>query len=208
MNATKIEVYIADDHTMFTAGLVDVVNRGEKVNISRTFGTIAACKQALALHRPAVLLLDISMSDGNGSDFCKWLLAEYPDLKILAITSHDEYSIIRRMLESGAHGYLLKTSSIDELTDAVETIVQGESYISREVEKIIKQGKANEIIISAIEKNILRHICDGRTNPEIANALNLSTETVNWYRKRLLAKFGANNTATLVATIIKNNVLE
>lgn len=202
----KIEIYVVDNHTMFITGFVEMVNRNATIHISHTFNTIELCKQALFQHQPTVILLNISMS--NSSDFCQWLLTKYPTIKILAISSHNEYSAIRRMLNSGAHGYILQSQPIEELISAIETIVQNKIYMSAEVHKITEQNKDNEIIISDVEKNIIRNICNGRTNPEIANTLNLSTETINWYRKRLLAKLGVNNTATLVATVIKNCLLE
>lgn len=205
----KIDVNIADDHTMFAEGLADAINKSDTAHVSRMFTTLETCRQTLLERRPDVLLLDISMPVGpssgdadsgidGGIDFCRFVVNNYPKVKVLAITSHDEYSIIQRMLDSGAHGYVLKSASLQELLDAISTVYQGGRYISHKVENIISQGEQKAVALTIVERNILRLICEGHTNPEIAVKLNLSTETVNWYRKRLLAKFGVKNTVTLV----------
>ena len=205
----KIDVNIADDHTMFAEGLANAINNSDTAHVSRRFTTLEACRQTLQERRPDVLLLDISMPLGTtanndnanidgGIDFCRFVVENYPKVKVLAITRHDEYSIIRRMLDSGAHGYVLKSAPVQELLDAISAVYQGKRYTSTNVQDIINQGERKAIALTMVEQNILRLICDGLTNPEIAVKLNLSTETVNWYRKRLLAKFGAKNTVTLV----------
>ena len=203
----KIDVNIVDDHTMLTEGLTDAINRSGTAHVSRTFNTLEACQQAIKERRPDVLLLDISIPGGNAIDFCRQMFSDYPKMKVLAITIHDEYSVIQRMLDSGAHGYVLKSASVQELLDAISAVYQGERYISREVEDIIRQGESKAVVLTTVEQNILRLICEGYTNPEIANKLNLSTETVNWYRKRLLAKFGAKNTVTLVKQALTEKIV-
>ena len=80
-------------------------------------------------------------------------------------------------------------------------------YISAEAETILRQGAAQAVSLTAVEQSILRLVCDGMTNPQIAAQLNLSTETVNWYRKRLLAKFGVNNTVSLVRQALKEQLV-
>ena len=82
--------------------------------------------------------------------------------------------------------------------EACRQALQEQLYVSPQVEAILQKGKTNSVVLTDVEKNILGLICDGMTNPEIATHLHLSTETVNWYRKRLLAKFGVRNTVNLL----------
>ncbi len=166
-----------------------------------------ALKHAEASHINIQLMLDISMPGGSGINFCQQVVSDFPRMKILAITIHDEYSVIQRMLDSGAHGYVLKSASVQELLDAITAVYQGERYISHEVEDIIRQGESKAVVLTTVERSILRLICEGHTNPEIAVKLSLSTETVNWYRKRLLTKFGAKNAVGLVTLAIKERLL-
>lgn len=202
-----IDVYIADDHQMVCEGLSELINSSGKAHVSRTFNTLEACKQALQERRPDVLLLDLSMPDGDGVAFCQQMVSTYPNVRIVAVTIHDEYSMIQRMMECGAHGYVLKSSPVDELIDAIVSVWQKRQYISSQVEAILREGKSSSVILTDVEKTILRLICDGMTNPEIAVRLHLSTETVNWYRKRLLAKFGAKNTVCLVRQALEEKLV-
>ena len=207
MKKYVIDVYIVDDHQLVCEGISDLINQSGQAHVSYTFTTLEACRQALQSRRPDVLLLDISMPDGDGITFCQQIINDYPKVKVIAITIHDEYSMIQRMMDCGAHGYVLKSSSSEELMEAINSVWQGREYVSRQVTDILEKGKAKSVMLTEIEKNILRLICDGHTNPEIAKELNLSTETVNWYRKRLLAKFNVKNTVGLVRTVFEQKLL-
>lgn len=203
----KIDVYIVDDHTMFNEGLTDAVNRSETVHVSRCFTTLNDCRLAMTQRCPDVLLLDISMPDGDGTDFCQWVASKYPKVRMVAVTIHDEYSVIRRMLDSGVHGYVLKSAPIDELITAIEQVWKGLSYISPPVEDVIRQSDIKAVRLTKQEQRILHYVCKGCSNPEIADRLHLSTETVKWYRKRLLAKFGVKNAVSMVALVLKEHIL-
>ena len=207
MKKYVIDVYIVDDHLLVCEGISDLINQSGQAHVSYTFTTLEACRLALQNRRPDVLLLDISMPDGDGITFCQHIVNEYPKVKVIAITIHDEYSMIQRMMACGAHGYVLKSSSSEELLEAINSVWQGKEYVSKIVTDILEKGKANSVTLTEVEKNILRLICDGHTNPEIAKELNLSTETVNWYRKRLLAKFDVKNTVGLVRTVFEQKLL-
>lgn len=207
MNKYRVDVNIVDDHTMFAEGLAAAVNKSDVLHVSRLFTTQEACRQALCERRPDVLLLDISMPDGSGVAFCEEMLEAHPKMKLVAITIHDEYSVIQRMLDVGVHGYLLKSSSVEELEDALVRVWKGERYVSPQVADILWQADTSKVFLSAIEKQVLELLCLGHTNPEIANRMHLSTETINWYRKRLLSKFGVRNTVSLVALVLREHIL-
>ena len=202
-----IDVYITDDHQMVCEGLSGLINNSGKAHVSHTFNTLEACRQALEERRPDVLLLDLSMPDGDGVAFCQQIVNAYPNVRIVAVTIHDEYSMIQRMMECGAHGYVLKSSPVEELIEAIVSVWQKRQYVSPQVEAILRVGKSNSVVLTDVETNILRLICDGHTNPEIATLLHLSTETVNWYRKRLLVKFGVKNTVTLVKQALTEKIV-
>ena len=207
MKQYLIDVYIADDHQMVCEGLSEIINQSGKAHVSRTFNTLEACRQTLAERRPDVLLIDLSMPDGDGVAFSQQVVRDYPDVRIVAVTIHDEYSVVQRMMACGAHGYVLKSTSVDELLEAIVTVWQKRQYISPLVERILQQGRESSVILTAVEQNILQLLCNGLTNPQIATQMNLSTETVNWYRKRLLAKFGVKNTVMLVKHAIEEQLV-
>lgn len=202
-----IDVYITDDHQMVCEGLSELINNSGKAHVSHTFNTLEACRLALEERRPDVLLLDLSMPDGDGVAFCQQIVNAYPNVRIVAVTIHDEYSMIQRMMECGAHGYVLKSSPVEELIEAIVSVWQKRQYVSPQVEAILRVGKSNSVVLTDVETNILRLICDGHTNPEIATLLHLSTETVNWYRKRLLVKFGVKNTVNMVRKVLEEQII-
>ena len=202
-----IDVYIADDHQMVCEGLSELINESGKAHVSRTFNTLETCRLALEERRPDVLLLDLSMPDGDGVAFCQQIVNAYPNVRIVAVTIHDEYSVIQRMMECGAHGYVLKSSPIEELIEAIVSVWQKWEYVSPQVEAILREGKSSSVVLTDVEAHILRLICDGMTNPQIATQLHLSTETVSWYRKRLLAKYGIKNTASLVRLAVEKKIV-
>lgn len=202
-----IDIYIVDDHRMVCEGIANIINQSEIGHVSYTFNTLESCWQMLEKRRPDVLLLDISMPDGDGISFCQKIVRQYPKIKVVALTVHDEYSMIQRMMTCGAHAYVLKNSSASELLEAIYNVWQGHEYVSPAVAEILNKGKASSVILTEVEQSILKMICDGMTNPQIATELRLSTETVNWYRKRLLAKFGVNNTVSLVRIVMSEKII-
>lgn len=202
-----IDIYIVDDHRMVCEGIANIINQSEIGHVSYTFNSLESCWQMLEKRRPDVLLLDISMPDGNGISFCQKIVRQYPKIKVVALTIHDEYSMIQRMMTCGAHAYVLKNSTASELLEAICNVWQGHEYVSPAVAEILNKGKASSVILTEVEQNILKMICDGMTNPQIATELRLSTETVNWYRKRLLAKFGVNNTVSLVRIVMSEKII-
>lgn len=207
MKQYLIDVYIADDHQMVCEGLSEVINQSGKAHVSRTFNTLEACRQALQERRPDVLLLDLSMPDGDGVAFCQQTVCDYPNVRVVAVTIHDEYSMIQRMMACGAHGYVLKSAPVEELIEAIVSVWLKQQYVSPQVEAILREGRSNSVVLTDVESHILRLICDGLTNPEIATHLHLSTETVNWYRKRLLAKFGVRNTVNMVRQALEQKLI-
>lgn len=206
-NKYRIDINIVDDHSMLTESLTEAINRSDTAHVSHIFSSLDSCRQAIVRRCPDILLLDISLPDGDGIEFSREILQTLPKIKILCVSIHDEYSVIQRMLDTGVHGYLLKSSSVSELINAVQAVWQGQTYISQEVKEIISRSEPQTVFLSGVERNILRLICEGYSNPQIAPKLCLSTETVNWYRKRLLSKFHVNNTVKLVTLALKEQLV-
>lgn len=156
---------------------------------------------------PDVLLLDINLPDQSGLDVCKALRKDCPDVKILALSMHNDESYISAMLSLGAQGYVLKNTGKEELCTAIRALADGRTYFSQEVtdtmmQSLMRERKAGVAKeppkISRREREVLKLIMDERTTQEIAAQLFLSEKTVESHRAALLAKLGARNTAGLV----------
>lgn len=179
-------------------------------------------KEALALLEKIhvdVILMDVDMPVMNGFDAARAILLQFQSIKIIALTMFDEKSIIQKMLESGASGYLLKNVKKEELIAAILTVMQGNSYYSSEIytamaqktidsmtTKITKQKLS--VPLSPREIEILKLVADGLTTNEIAKKLFISAKTVETHRAHLLSKINVRNIAGLIKFAIQNGLVE
>jgi len=203
-----IRVFIIDDHRLFVEGLSKLINTSDFAHVAGVGYSVQDCRNLL--HReglPDVLLLDIELPDGNGVDLCAELKTTCPDLKVLALTSYSEYPVVRRMLESGAKGYVLKNAMAEEIYRGIETVASGDTFLCHEAD-VMLQRKGNESLwLSPSEQRLLKLIVEGYTNPEIADKLCLGEKTVKSYRQNLLVKLDAKNTATLVRIALEQKLV-
>jgi Response regulator containing a CheY-like receiver domain and an HTH DNA-binding domain len=195
-----IDVLIVEDHPVVIEGLKKLLLESGLAKLCVTASTGKECTTYLKNFAPDIVLLDINLPDVNGIDLCKTIKIEYPDLKILAISSFGQRSYILRMMENGALGYVLKNSSEDEIIAAVKDVVAGQKHIGYEVNEILNQSKkeGDSPMLTRREAEVLIMIADGFTNQEIADKIFVSPLTVDSHRKNLIMKLGARNTAELI----------
>ena len=196
-----ITVFITDDHYMVVEGINALLANDKDIKLIGSASNIASCKSFLKNQQPDVLLLDINLPDGNGIDFCKELRAQYPSMFILGVSTFNQVSYIKEMRNNGASGYILKNATQKELSEAIHLASIGKTYMAFEVAKTLHAANnqsSDKIILGRRESEVLNLIKDGFTNSEISATLNISTNTVDTYRKSLLSKLGAKNTADLV----------
>lgn len=201
-----LQIFITDDHKMFVEGLTRIINECDYAKVTGTAYTAKDCLCMLKKEMPDVLLLDINLPDGNGINLCRELKAKYPTLKILALSSYGELTVIRRMLDAGANGYVLKNGMADEILLGIQTVAAGESFFCDEVDMRLKKQTGFEIILTKKERELLQLICEGCTSCEIGERMFLSVETINSYRKNLLFKLNAKNTASMVRMAIEEKL--
>ncbi|MFV0390864.1 MAG: response regulator [Paludibacteraceae bacterium] len=202
-----IQVAITDDHPLLVEGFKHLINSSGVAETVWTAPTAAECTRMLNNCLPDVLLLDINLPDGSGIDICKNIKSRWPSLPVLALTGFGEYSIVKRMLDNGANGYLLKNSMAEEIIAGIEAVVDGEQFLCHEIDVLVNKRTTQHVTLTQRESEILRLIIDGHTNAEIADKLFLSVETVNSYRKNLLIKLNARNTAVMVRMAIEEKLV-
>lgn len=196
-----IKVFITDDHYMVVEGIRSLLINEKDIDFIGSASTVASCRAFLKNQQPDVLLLDINLPDGNGIDLCKEIREQYPQVFILGLSTFNQASYIKDMMNNGASGYVLKNATQKELTEAIHLASIGKTYMAYEVAKTLHTAEKQhspEIVLGRREKDVLDLIKDGFTNAEMAEKLNLSVNTVDTYRKSLLAKLNAKNTADLV----------
>jgi DNA-binding NarL/FixJ family response regulator len=211
-----IRVAIADDHQIVLDGLVHLLlgeAHIEVVGQALDGGELIALMQQASVD---VALVDIDMPRMNGIQACKKIKREFPNTAVVALTMIAVSSIIRRMLEAGASGYLMKNTGKQELLHCLKVVAAGGSYYSEEVADIILadiSGKSKESHrtyprLSKREKEILLLIADEMTTGEIAERLKISFGTVETHRRNIMQKLGARNVVGMVRVAIENGLLD
>jgi DNA-binding NarL/FixJ family response regulator len=205
-----IQVFIADDHPLILQGMQTLLSRHQHILLTGAFSSGAGLLEGLARSVPDVLLLDIQMPDRTGDELAPVLLKDYPSLKILMLTNFDSTLYVHNMLRHGVHGYLLKTSEEESLIHAIEVVHGGGVYIDpvlrdkmEQIPEKTKRIHTTKSNLTSRETEILQLIVDGYTDPEIAQQLYLSLNTVKHYRISILLKLDVKNTAALVNKALK-----
>ena len=202
-----IRVAIVDDHKVVAEGFEHLINDSGMVQVTGKAYSAAGCWELLAKQQTDVLLLDISLPDGNGIDLCPQIKAQYPHLKILMLTSYSELSIIMRVLEDGASGYILKNATAEEIIEGIRVVASGEQFLCEEVAILLRNSRFNPVRLSRREQELLRLIVAGHSNNAIADSMCLGYETIKSYRKNLILKLNVHNTAQLVKIAIEQKLV-
>ncbi len=208
-----IKVLIADDHPIVRKGLRQMIEEALDMVVA---GEAASGGEALALTRAErfdVLVLDLTMPDGDGIEVLGRLRAEQPDLPVLIISMHPEDQYAVRLLQAGAAGYLSKKETPEKVVAAIRTVVQGKKFFSahvaQELAKTLRSGSERRPHerLSEREFQIMRLIVSGLSTREIATQLSLSENTVRTYRTRLFKKMGLKREADLVRYALQHGLI-
>lgn len=203
-----INIHISDDHAMIVELLIPVINASGIASVTGYSFRLSECRKALASDCPDVLLLDINMTDGDGIMFCAEIHKLYPNLKIIAFTSYDKCSSVESMMKNGASGYIIKSEAVSEVLEAISTVMRDKTYISKQMEEIIRKTTKAAINLTPREKEILQMVAKGKSSPQIAEQLGIEPSTVSSFRKKLNLKLGASNPVELIANARKEGLIE
>lgn len=203
----KIKLLIVDDHRILVDGLVKLFENSTHISVVGTAYTAKECRCLIHRTTPDVILLDINLPDANGVDLCQEIKTKHPQVKIVALSSYNEYTMVRRMLENGASGYVVKNAMPEEIIMSVEVAASNEIFLCDEIDLLMKKRIAKTIWLTPRERELLKLIVDGYTNQEIADIIFLGVETIHSYRKNLLCKLGAKNTAILVRMALEEKLI-
>lgn len=214
----NISVVIADDHEIFRDGLMLMLSKQSSINIK---GQAADGNELINLvkeHQPDIVITDIKMPGMDGIEATKYLSANYPSCKIIALSMFNEENLIVDMLEAGAKGYLLKNADKQEILDAIENVFEGKIFYckhtsSRLASMIVKSKfnpyrKKHSVSFGDREKEIIKLICLQNTAQQIGDRLFISKRTVEGYRTKILEKMHVKNTAGVVVFALKNNIIK
>lgn len=214
---TKLRVFLADDHVVVREGLRALINAQPDMEVT---GEAAdgreACERVPQL-LPDVVVLDVSMPELSGAEAAVRLKGECPQVKLLALTVHEDKGYLRQLLEAGAAGYVLKRAAAEELIRAIRAVAAGGVYLDPALAgKVVggfvrkPSGKApqGEDKLSDREAEVVRLIAAGHSNKEIAVQLELSVKTVETYKARSLEKLELRSRADLVRYALRRGWLQ
>lgn len=212
-----MQILIVDDHAILRSGLRLLIDAQPTLNVVGEAGSgVDAVAQARAL-QPDLILLDLSMPDGDGLSIIATLRTVAPQARILILTMHDDTSHLRQALDAGASGYVLKNAVDQELLMAIRAVRRGETYVhsamtQKLVEALTQPATANPADpwaeLSEREFEVMKLVALGYTNAEIAQEIHLSVKTVESYRSRGLVKLGLETRAQLVQSALQHGHLE
>lgn len=204
-----ITVFIIDDHQMIIEGIHSLLLSEKDIEWMGSAKLPDELLNILKTRQPDVLLMDINLPQKSGLDLCLEVKEKYPGVQIIGLSTSFQASVIRKMKENGASGYLLKDASKKEIVAALHAVSQGREYVSFSVAEVLKQKTPTDRlpVLTKREKEVLELIAEGWTNQEIADKLFLNCTTVDSHRKNMLTKFNVKNTAALIKLAMTNHLI-
>ena len=202
----KLRILLADDHAVVRGGLKALIDSHPDMEVVAEAGDgRTACDKTLEL-RPDVVVMDVSMPGVTGVQATRELHDRWPDVRVLALTVHEERSYLRELMEAGASGYVLKRSAAEDLVYAVRVVARGDLYLDPSIASVVlgklararPQEDSLAADLSEREAEVLRLIARGYSNKEIAAQLAISVKTVETYKARSMEKLGLTGRADIV----------
>jgi DNA-binding NarL/FixJ family response regulator len=214
-----IKVAIADDHVLYRAGVKNALAGKPDVRIVAEADNGVQLLNLLKYQKPDVILLDIQMPLMDGISAIKEVKRDFPDVKVVVLSMHDDNSMITKMMELGANGYLTKTADLEAIYEAIKNCFYNEFHFNattnmalidnlRSKKQAIQDGTGQETKLSEKEITVLRLMCEERSTREIADIVEASPRTIEAIRDRIKAKLNVKTTAGLIMYAVKHNLLE
>jgi len=213
----SIRILIADDHEVVRIGLVSLLDRQAGFRVVAEAGSGDEAVRLARAHRPDVVVMDIRMPNGSGTDACRTITAEMPDTPVVMLTSYADEEALFEAIAAGASGYVLKRIGSDELVNAIRTVADGRSMLDPAVtaavlERLRHAAHAEESgafgELTEQERRVLAHLAQGESNREIATAMQLAEKTVRNYVSNILAKLALTSRAQAATFAIRNRLSE
>jgi DNA-binding NarL/FixJ family response regulator len=207
-SATKLRVLLADDHAMLREGLAMLIGGQADMEVVAQAENGRDAVRLACDEKPDVAVLDVSMPEMGGAEAAEAIRKECPQVRVLALTRHADQAYVRRLLQAGAAGYVLKKGAADALINAIRVVAKGGTYVEPQLAGALLQRTFGRTpaeaaaeqapMLSAREEEVLRSIAWGRSNKEIAAELGLSIKTVESYKAVALEKLQLRNRSDIV----------
>ena len=203
----SIRILVVDDHPVVRQGIAVLVETQRDMALVAEASNGREAIQQFRTHRPDITLMDLQMPEMNGLDALTAIRGEFPEARIIVLTTYAGDVQILRALKSGAQGYLLKNTFHKELIDTIRAVFAGKKRLSPEVSHEIAEHSTDDALTPA-EISVLKLIAAGNANKQIADQLSVTEDTVKWRVKNILSKLGAHDRTQAAMIGVKRGIIE
>ena len=205
--SVPIRILAVDDHVLVREGIAVLISSEPDLTLVAEASNGREAIQQFRAHRPDITIMDLQMPEMNGLDAIITIRAEFPDAKIIVLTTYKGDVQILRALKAGAQGYLLKSTFHKELVETIRAVHAGRKALSTEASYELAEHAMDDALTPA-EMSVLRLIAAGNANKQIADQLSISEETVKSRVKSILSKLGANDRTHAAMIGLKRGIIE
>lgn len=203
------KVIIVDDHPMVAEGIEAILESYDDITVIATLTDGQDAVDEVCALQPDVILLDLNMPKLNGLAATELILERCPESRVLILTMHDSPEYISTALSHGAMGYILKDVPTDEIKLAIDTVMRGERYLCTGAKGSLEPPATDQReSLTSREQTILLQLAQGKSNKDVALALDISVRTVETHRKNIKRKLGISSTAGLTRYAMEHGVLQ
>jgi two-component system, NarL family, response regulator NreC len=213
----KLRILLADDHIVMRTGLRALLERQSNLEVVGESENGRETLELVTSLRPDVVVMDVGMPILNGIEATKTIVTESPATSVVILSMHADESYVMRALKAGARAYLLKDSAAADLISAIQAVSQNKSFFSPKVSRIMAEDYVRVLkqkgavdsydLLTGREREILQLLVEGKTNKEIATALNISPYTVETHRSHILQKLNLHNSVELVLYAVRKGII-
>ena len=213
---SALRILVVDDHELVRRGLRSILETHPNWVVAGEATTGREAIEKADTLKPEVVILDMSMPELNGLEATRGILKVLPNARILVLTQHDSEQLARSFLQVGVQGYLVKSDAARDLVPAVESLEQGRPFFTSKVARMVLDGYLENLTsegdppaaLTPSEAQIVQLLAEGKTNKEVAGALNIAVKTVETHRAHIMRKLGFHSVSDLVRYAVRNNMIQ